>query len=99
MSPQPDHRSAVEEKLKLAEEVLDTSNRNIQLTMEILIRGSWDVEPLLKQQVENTARIQLLVQKIREQVESDRERELLDAAGGGWASSTRNKQEFGGAPK
>lgn len=92
MSPQPDHHSAVEGKLKLAEEVLDISNRNIQLTTEILIQGSRDVKHLLKQQVENTTRIQLLVQKIREQVESDRERELLDAAGARWSSSNRYQQ-------
>ena len=92
MIPQLDQRSAVEWNLKLAEEVLDISNRNIQLTTEILIRGSRDVEPLLKEQFDNTTRIQLLVQKIREQLESDRERVLLDAAGARWTSSNRHLQ-------
>src|ERR1700730_5072374 len=96
MSLQPNQRCVVEAKLKLAEEVLDTSNRNIQLTMEILIRGSRDLEPLLKQQIENTARIHLLVQNIREQVESDREGDLLDAAAARWSFSNRYQQVLRG---
>ncbi len=96
MSPQLVQHSAVEGNLKLAEEVLDISNQNIQLTTEILIRGGRDVEPLLKQQFENTTRIQLLVQKIREQLESDRDRVLLDAAGARWTSSNRYQQGLRG---
>lgn len=80
-------RSAIQDKLELAEEVLDISNRNIQVTMEILVRGSRQVPHLLSQQLENTTRIRTLVQKIREQVESARERALLDAASARWSSA------------
>ena len=41
-----------EAKLELAEEVLDFSNRNIQLTMEILIGGNGENTPLLLERAE-----------------------------------------------
>jgi PAS domain S-box-containing protein len=81
-----DSRATLESRLKLAEEILDISNRNIHLTMEILVRGSNDAEHLINQQTENTAAILLRVQKIREQVQSSKERELLNAAGIRWSS-------------
>lgn len=80
-------RDALEVKLDLAEEVLDYSERNIQLTMEILIQATEEIGPLLVQRAENSARISTLVQSIREQVESEKERELLDAASARWPSA------------
>jgi PAS domain S-box-containing protein len=74
------HGGPPESKLDLAERVLDYSNRNLQLTMEILVGTAKDTEPFLREQNENAAAISILLQKIREQVESEKERELLDAA-------------------
>ena len=75
-----------EAKLELAEEVLDFSNRNIQLTMEILVAGNWDITPLLLERANNSGRIATLIQQIREQAESLQEKELLDAASVRWVS-------------
>ena len=80
-------RDALEAKLDLAEEVLDYSERNIQLTMEILIQSTEEIGPLLVQRAENSARISTLVQNIREQVDSEKESELLDAASARWPSA------------
>ena len=74
------HGATLQAKLDLAEQVLDYSNRNLQLTMEILVGTAKDIEPFLLEQNENAAAISMLLQKIREQVESEKERELLDAA-------------------
>jgi PAS domain S-box-containing protein len=79
-------RSALEAKLELAEQALVYSNRNIQITTEILIQASEEVLPLLVERTENSAKIEALVQTIREQVESETERELLDAASASWLS-------------
>ena len=67
-------------KLDMAEEALEYSNRNIELTIEILIHGPDEVRPLLLERAENSARISRLVQNIKDQIESDKEKELLDAA-------------------
>jgi PAS domain S-box-containing protein len=80
-------RGALEAKLELAEQALVYSNRNIQITTEILIQASEEVLPLLVERTENIANIALLVQTIREQVESETERELLDVAGASWLSA------------
>jgi len=74
------HCGTLQAKLDLAEQVLDYSNRNLQLTMEILVGTAKDIEPFLHEQNENAAAISILIEKIREQVESEKERELLDAA-------------------
>ena len=89
MTPRPSlsYHKALQSKLKLAEQVLDVSNQNIQLATYSFLQGSQNVEDLLTQQAENTARIQTLLQKIREQVESASERELLDAASVRWSSA------------
>jgi PAS domain S-box-containing protein len=79
--------SALEAKLELAERPLVYSNRNIQITTEILIQASEEVLPLLVERAENIANIAMLVQSIREKVESETERELLDAAGASWLSA------------
>ena len=69
----------VEAKLQLAEQILDYSNRNIQLTIEMLVASSRDMEPLVEL-AENGAAISNLIQRIRGYVETDKERELLDGA-------------------
>jgi two-component system, cell cycle sensor histidine kinase and response regulator CckA len=79
--------AAPETKLEMAEAALDYSNRNIQLTMEILIRAGEHSGSLLEERAENHARIAALVRKIRRQVESDKEKNLLDAASARWSSS------------
>ena len=79
-------------KLDLAEQIVDYSNRNIELTTEILLGSSQPAKPLLLELAENGRAISNLLQKIREQVETDRERELLDAASSTW-SRTRGYAE------
>jgi PAS domain S-box-containing protein len=48
--------------------------------MQILIQASKEIEPLLTERAANIARISSLVQQIREQVQSEDERQILDAA-------------------
>jgi PAS domain S-box-containing protein len=86
-SDQISSRTALEAKLELAERALVYSNRNIQITTEILIQASEEVLPLLVERTENIANIAALVQGLREQVESESERELLDAASASWLSA------------
>jgi PAS domain S-box-containing protein len=86
-SDQVSSRTSLEARLELAERALVYSNRNIQITTEILIQASEEVLPLLVEQTENIANIAVLVQRIREQVESETERELLDAASASWLSA------------
>src|ERR1700686_4701544 len=80
-------RAALEARLELAERALVYSNRNIQITTEILIQASEEVLPLLVERTENIANIAALVQRLREQVESESERELLDVASASWLSA------------
>lgn len=86
-SDQISSRTALQAKLELAERALVYSNRNIQITLEILIQASEEVLPLLVERTENIANIAALVQRLREQVESESERELLDAASTSWLSA------------
>jgi len=72
--------NALEAKLELAEQILDYSNRNIQLTMEILVSSPREIEPRFAELAENGSAISMLIQRIRAQMETDKERELLDAA-------------------
>jgi PAS domain S-box-containing protein len=71
----------------MAEEALAYSNSNIEITMQILIQAPKEIEPLLAKRADNAARISSLVQQIREQVQSDDERQLLDAACPRWIYS------------
>jgi PAS domain S-box-containing protein len=80
-------RSALETRLELAEQALVYSNRNLQIITEILIQASEEVLPLLVERTENSANIARLVQNIREIVEWETERELLDAASASWLSA------------
>jgi PAS domain S-box-containing protein len=84
---QTSSRNALEARLELAERALVYSNRNIQITTEILIQASEEVLPLLVERTENSANIAALVQSIRGQVESETERELLDIASASWLSA------------
>jgi PAS domain S-box-containing protein len=84
---QTSSRTALEARLELAERALVYSNRNIQITTDILIQASEEVLPLLVERTENSANIAALVQTIREQVESETERELLDVASASWLSA------------
>jgi len=86
-SDQISSRTALEARLELAERALVYSNRNIQITTEILIQASEEVLPLLVERTENIANIVALVQRLREQAESENERELLDAASASWLSA------------
>jgi PAS domain S-box-containing protein len=70
----------LERKLELAEQVLDYSNRNIQLTADILSGATREIRSLVQELAENGAAISTLIQSIREQVETEKERELLEAA-------------------
>jgi PAS domain S-box-containing protein len=73
-------------KLELAEEALALSNRNIQLTIQIfLTQAARDVAPLMVERVENSARISDLILDLREQIDSQKEGELLDAASAQWS--------------
>jgi len=84
---QTSSRAALEVRLELAEQALVYSNRNIQITTEILIQASEEVLPLLVERTENSASIAALIEKIKEQVESESERELLDVASASWLAA------------
>src|ERR1700688_2870363 len=86
-SDQISSRAALEARLELAERALVYANRNIQITTEILIQASEEVLPLLVERTENIANIAALVQRLREQVESETENSLLDAASASWLSA------------
>ena len=86
-SDQISSRTALEARLELAERALVYSNRNIQITTEILIQASEEVIPLLVERTENSAKIATLIQTIRDQVESETERELLDTTSAAWLSA------------
>lgn len=81
---QTELRSSLVAKLEMAEEALVYSNSNIEITMQMLIQAPKDIAPLLAKRAENAARISSLVEQIREQVQSEDERQLLDAACPRW---------------
>jgi len=75
-----DCRSTRWAKVEWAQEALRYSNWNSQISLEcFFLQSREEIDPLLAQQAENTQQISAFLQKIREQVESDKERELLDA--------------------
>jgi hypothetical protein len=88
-------RSAIEAKVGIANDVLNLSNENIQLTMGLLLADADEVTSLLAHLAANRARISILVQKIREKVESEKERGLLDASSARW-SAPRNEHPLHG---
>jgi PAS domain S-box-containing protein len=84
---QNDLCSALEAKLEMAEKVLAHCSYNLQLTTQIWIRASEDIEPLLAKRADNSAEIARLVLQIREQAESEEEQQLVDAASPRWSFS------------
>lgn len=78
-APAVNPRDAIASNLELAERILDHSNRNLAVAIEILV-GAQDTKPLLLEQTKNNAAIATLLLKIREQVSSEKERELLESA-------------------
>src|ERR1700738_4883596 len=68
-------------KLQLAEQALAYSDRNIELTMQVLVQGPHDsMAPLLIECAQNNSQIAILVQRIHEYVELQDEKDLLEAA-------------------
>jgi PAS domain-containing protein len=76
--------SALEAKLEMAERALFHCERNLQLTIQIWIGAFEDVEPLLAKRADNSAEIARLIQQLRDQAESEKEKELLEAASPRW---------------
>jgi PAS domain S-box-containing protein len=84
---QTDLCGALEGRLQMAEEALSHCNYNLQLTIQIWIRTSEDIEPLLAKRADNSAEIARLIAQIREQAESEEEKQLVDAATPRWSFS------------
>jgi PAS domain S-box-containing protein len=61
--------------------------------MEILVGAAKNPDALLIEQAENNAAISSLLKKIREQVSSDKERELLEAASAQWFRAYTNASD------
>jgi PAS domain S-box-containing protein len=78
---------ALEAKLEMAERVLAHCNYNLQLTIQIWIRAADNIEPLLAKRADNGAEIARLIGQIREQTESEEEKQLVDAASPRWTFS------------
>ncbi len=87
MQYQHDLCSALEARLEMAEKTLSHCDRNLQLTIQIWIGAAEDIESLLAQRAHNSAEIARLIQQLREQAESEEERQLLDAATPRWSFS------------
>ena len=66
--------------MELAEKALSYSNQNLQLTMQMWIQGWPQDERLLAKRAENCSEIALLIQKIQNEIQSEDEKRLLDAA-------------------
>ncbi len=72
-------------KRDLAEQILSYSNRNIELTMGILVGSPQDLRTHLKELSENGSIISSLIERLLSLVEGDKERELLAAASSSWS--------------
>jgi PAS domain S-box-containing protein len=81
------HRSAIEAKLDLAEKAFSHSECNLRLTMQIWIHAPDDIEPLLARRADNSGEIVRLIEQLREQVDSEEELQLLEAASPRWSFS------------
>jgi PAS domain S-box-containing protein len=79
--------SALEAKLEMAEKALFHCDCNLQLTIQIWIGAFENVEPLLAKRADNSAEIARLIQQLREQAESEQEKQLLEAASPRWSFS------------
>ena len=76
---------ALEAKLETAEKVLAYSRYNLQLTMQICIQSTEQMEDLLAKRADNSAEIVRLIEELREQTVAEDEKELLDAASPRWS--------------
>ena len=76
---------SLEARLEMAEKVFAYCNYNLQLTMQILIRAAVNIEPLLAKRADNGGEIAHLIQRLRDQADSQEEKELLDAATPRWS--------------
>src|SRR5690349_215135 len=71
----------------MAEKALFHCESNLRLTIQIWIGAFENVEPLLAKRADNSAEIARLIQQLREQAESEKEKELLEAASPRWSFS------------
>jgi PAS domain S-box-containing protein len=72
--------SAIEASLEMAEKVLSHCSYNLQLTTQIWLRTAENIEALLAKRADNSAEIARLIRQIRQQAESEEEKQLVDAA-------------------
>ena len=75
MQQQNDICSALDAKLEMAEKALFHCERNLQLTIQIWIGAFENIEPLLAKRADNSAEIAHLIQQLRDQAESEKEKE------------------------
>lgn len=96
MSPtlSPHRRSMIQSKLESAEEVLAISNKIVQVTTEIFVRGGRNADEAAQKQADYSARIRELVGSIAEHLESKKERELFATASARWSSVHRYEQSL-----
>lgn len=87
MQQQNDICSGLEAKLEMAEKALFLCECNLQLTIQIWIGAFGNVERLLAKRADNSAEIARLIQHLRERAESEKEKELLEAASPRWSFS------------
>jgi PAS domain S-box-containing protein len=87
LQEQNDICSRLEAKLEMAEKALFLCECNLQLTIQIWIGAFENVERLLAKRADNSAEIARLIQQLREQAESEEEKELLEAASPRWSFS------------
>lgn len=85
MQQQTDLCAALEDKLEMAERALCLSNHNVELTLQMWIGASHQDEELLAKRADNSAKIAALIQQLRDEVQSEDEGQLLDAACPRWS--------------
>jgi PAS domain S-box-containing protein len=76
---------ALEAKLETAEKVLSYCRYNLQLTMQICIQSTEQMENVLAKRADNSADIVRLIGDLRGQTVSEEEKELLEAASPRWS--------------
>jgi PAS domain S-box-containing protein len=76
---------ALEAKLETAEKVLSYCRYNLQLTMQICIQSTEEMETLLAKRADNSAEIARLIHQLHEQAALEEERDLVDAASPRWS--------------
>lgn len=71
---------ALDARLETAEKVLSYCNYNLQLTTQICIQSTDQMEDLLAKRADNSAYIVRLIGDLRERTPSEEEKELIEAA-------------------